>query len=323
LEGAPHCKASAAHLVIVWDDEQTEEQRLRRERCLDALRDPIAAVVVSVLAAERQVELEHLAAERQSDHLHAELLGTVSHELRSPLAAIKGYASTLLRHERRLPREERHDFLLAINEASNRLETIINRLLEISELEAGDAVLHRFAMDVTPSVREAVAEVSAKAAGQSRMPTTISVRLQDANGLDANQEPLVLADPRAIREVFDNLIENAVRYSPQGGQITVTLRPAESGTSGAPDLLATEAGTGVRFLEVIVRDQGVGIPDEHLGRIFDRFHRVDTRLTREVDGLGLGLAICRRLVELHGGAIWAESQPGAGSAFHVLLPVAI
>jgi signal transduction histidine kinase len=75
------------------------------------------------------------------------------------------------------------------------------------------------------------------------------------------------------------------------------------------------------MLELRVEDHGVGIPDEHLGRIFDHFHRVDTRLTREVDGLGLGLAICRRIVELHSGAIWAESEPGAGSTFFVVLPL--
>jgi signal transduction histidine kinase len=75
------------------------------------------------------------------------------------------------------------------------------------------------------------------------------------------------------------------------------------------------------MLGICVQDQGVGIPAEHLGRIFDRFHRVDMRLTREVDGLGLGLAICQRIVELHGGAIWAESAPGAGSTVHVLLPL--
>ncbi len=84
--------------------------------------------------------------------------------------------------------------------------------------------------------------------------------------------------------------------------------------AGLASALATPA------LEIAVHDTGVGIPAEHLGRIFDQFHRVDTRLTREVDGLGLGLAICKRIVELHGGAIWAESEPGAGSTFHVLLP---
>jgi signal transduction histidine kinase len=86
-------------------------------------------------------------------------------------------------------------------------------------------------------------------------------------------------------------------------------------SSGQPPTLAVPA------LEIGVYDSGVGIPADHLGRIFDRFHRVDTRLTREVDGLGLGLAICKQIVELHGGAIWAESEPGVGSIFHVLLPL--
>jgi signal transduction histidine kinase len=310
-DGMPQPGADTAHVVLAWEGEVPAEQRVRGQNYISALRDAITAVVVSLLAAERA-----------GDHLNAELLGTVSHELRSPLAAIKGYASTLLRHERRLPREERQEFLAAIDEATIRLETIINRLLEMSELETGHAVLDRFAMDLVPVVRDAVTDARANTAIPARPPTTITVRLQDADGLDAGHQPLILADPRAMREVIDNLLENAVKYSPQGGQITVTLRPTMMNEVDAPAMPMPESGGGEGFLEVTVSDQGIGIPDEHLGRIFDRFHRVDTRLTREVDGLGLGLAICRRLVELHGGAIWAESQPGEGSVFHILLPVA-
>jgi signal transduction histidine kinase len=290
---------------------------------MSVLIDPIAAVVVSVLATERHLGLQRLADERPDHHLNAELLGTVSHELRSPLAAIKGYASTLLRHEGRLPRAERHEFLAAIDEATVRLETIINRLLEISELETGNAVLDRFAMDLVPVVRDAVVDVRGKTAAPARVSATVGLSLLDASGAATDHEPLILADPRAVREVLDHLLENAVKYSPQGGEIAITLQPAPDGdatTLHRPT--PASVPRDVAFVELTVRDRGIGIPDEHLGRIFDRFHRVDTRLTREVDGLGLGLAICRRLVELHGGAIWAESQPGEGSIFHVLLPAA-
>jgi signal transduction histidine kinase len=252
------------------------------------------------------LELARTLAELAGEPLSADLLGTFSHEMRSPLAVIKGYASTLLRHERRLPRAERHEYLTAIAAATDQLDAIITRLLHFAALEAGDAPLDRFGVDLVPIVRDAVAAAHVAAAAQPEAPTMIVVRVQDGDGHAAEQEPLILADPRAMREVLDHLLENAVKYSPQGGEITVTLRPS-----------------GARLLEVIVRDQGIGIPDEHLGRVFQRFHRVDVRLTREVDGLGLGLAICRRLVELHGGAIWAESELGAGSAFHVLLPLAL
>jgi signal transduction histidine kinase len=132
---------------------------------------------------------------------------------------------------------------------------------------------------------------------------------------------------------LDNLLENAVKYTPDGGDIAVTVREraadpvvppeqsqhaavrAETPPDAPPHIVAGPA------LEISVRDTGVGIPTEHLGRVFDRFHRVDSRLTRDVDGLGLGLAICKRIVELHEGIIWAESQPGQGSTFHVVLPL--
>jgi signal transduction histidine kinase len=315
--------AGAAYLLLAWDGANAAERQVRGRIYMSMLRDAIAAVVVSVLAAEHRFELERAAGQRTGDHLNAELLGTVSHELRSPLAAIKGYASTLLRHERRLPREERHEFLIAIDEATIRLETIINRLLEVSKLEMGDAALDRFAMDLVPVVREAIVGVRPTTEVVARMPVTMSLRILDASGDAADHEPLILADPLAMREVLDHLLENAVKYSPQGGEIAVTLRPAPRGSASTRNRRAPEhAASDGDFLELTVSDQGVGIPDEHLGRIFDRFHRVDTRLTREVDGLGLGLAICSRLVELHGGAIWAESRAGEGSDFHVLLPVA-
>jgi PAS domain S-box-containing protein len=270
---------------------------------------------------------------READHLKAELLGTVSHELRSPLAAIKGYAATLLRHERRLPREERHEFLLAIDEATDRLEVIIDRLLQISQLETGTLPVQRAPVDLALIGRAAIAAIEEPSSRDASRRFTFSLHLVTANGTPAPGVPLVIADPRLMRHVLDNLLENAVKYSPEGGAIAVTLGPASrdhtlraesslgeraardaSGTPGSP------APPDGHMLEMRVRDHGVGIPAEHLGRIFDRFHRVDTRLTREVDGLGLGLAICKRIIELHGGVIWAESMPGEGSTFHVLLP---
>jgi signal transduction histidine kinase len=272
--------------------------------------------------AEAALDLARTADADASEHLNAELLSTFSHELRSPLAVIKGYASTLLRHESRLSRAERHEFLAAIVAASDQLDATISRLLRFAALEAGDAPLDRFAVDLMPIVFDATANASGTSAMQERAPTTITVRLQDEDGRDAEREPLIFADPRAMQELLGHLLENAVKYSPQGGEVTVTLRPTERSSIAAPGQLAPDSPGGARYLEVVVRDQGIGIPDEHLGRIFERFHRVDTRLTREVDGLGIGLAICRRIVELHGGVIWAESQPGTGSVFSVLLPVA-
>jgi signal transduction histidine kinase len=285
-------------------------------------------------------EHEHLRAAinqaetfKEADRLKAELLGTVSHELRSPLAVIKGYAATLLRHERRLPRQERHEFLLAIEEASDRLAVIIDRLLEMAQLGTGATTVHRAPVDITRVVREALTALEGALRNRSTHEYQLSMSTTNLAGEPALSVPLVPADPRLLRDVLDNLLENAVKYTPDGGDIAVTVREraadpvvppeqsqhaavrAETPPDAPPHIVAGPA------LEISVRDTGVGIPTEHLGRVFDRFHRVDSRLTRDVDGLGLGLAICKRIVELHEGIIWAESQPGQGSTFHVVLPL--
>lgn len=308
---------------------------------LPLVADAVAAVIVSILQAQRIGELENAAtreALREVDRLKGELLGTVSHELRSPLAAIKGYAATLLRHERRLPREERREFLLAINEASDRLEVIINRLLEMSQLETGTVKIERAPVDIVHLVQEAIIAAEERLeqhpVGTSDRTFAFKLDLETDSGMPSLDEPLVLADQRRLREVLDNLLENAIIYSPEGGTIKVTLRPviedqqcgASQSSSGycscanRADILVLGENCR-RMLEICVADTGMGIPPEQLSRIFERFHRIDNRLTREVSGLGLGLAICKRIVELHDGAIWAESESGKGSKFYVWLPI--
>ncbi len=155
----------------------------------------------------------------------AELLGTVSHELRSPLASIKGYAATLLRHERRISREERRRFLLAINEASDRLEIIIQRLLEVSQLETGELTIERFPVDMLYITKEAIAAIEERISEQQPGRFLFKLSLEHADGTPATSVPLILADQRRLREVMDSLLENAVKYSPGGGVIKVILRP--------------------------------------------------------------------------------------------------
>ena len=276
------------------------------ERIVEVLKD-----------VTEQEQMRHAIAQdealREADRLKAELLGTVSHELRSPLAAIKGYAATLLRHERRLPPEERHEFLRAIVDASDRLETIIDRLLEMSQLETGSARPQFSSVDIVRVVREALLAAEQKDGDPSQRSHTFELIITPKDGSPSLPPPVIEADPRLVREALDNLLENAVKYTPEGGLISVTVTVSKDGVVGAQP-----GGT----VEITVRDTGVGIPAEHVGRVFDRFHRVDTRLTREVDGLGLGLAMCKRIAELHGGSIWAESAPNEGSAFHLSLPFA-
>lgn len=267
------------------------------------------------------------------EFLQADVLGTVSHELRGPLTAIKGYASTLLRHERHLRREERHQFLKAIAEASDRLEVIIERLLEVSQLETGQVALQLSPVDMAYLVGEALIPIQERVENKKPGRFSFSLLLQHANGTTANSVPLVLADPRRLREVLDNLLDNAIQYSPEGGTISVVIRPViQIGLMGKD---GTEAQTIAQqkadipetpalrnMLEISICDEGQGIPADQLERIFNRFHRVDTRLIREANGLGMGLTICKYLIELHHGLIWAENKPeGHGSIFHLRLPM--
>ena len=326
-----------ALLVLGWTAENDSECASVVERghhLLPYVIDAVGAVIVGILLVERIHELEAARirdALREMELLKAELLGTVSHELRSPLASIKGYAATLLRHERRISREERHQFLLAINEASDRLEIIIGRLLEVSQLETGEVTIERFPVDMLYVAKEAIAAIEERISEQQPGRFLFKLSLKHADDTPATGVPLILADQRRLREVMDNLLENAVKFSPGGGVIKVILHPVMQvqTTRMETSSSANNAADGQqtmhiprRMLEILVCDNGIGIPLEHLERIFDRFHRVDTRLTREVNGLGLGLTICKGIVEMHSGIIWAENRPnGKGSVFHVHLPI--
>lgn len=231
----------------------------------------------------------------ETKRLENEFLAIISHELRSPLAAIKGYAATLRRHGHKLGRAERDEFLQAIDEASDRLEVLISRLMELSHLEANTLRPNLVPIDVVHLVKEALAASEHRWESKANPYTFIAPEQQTM--------PLALADLRMQREVLDIVLENAVKYSPGGGVIRVTLQADDN------------------MLTIGVHDSGIGIPPEHVSRIFERFHRVDTRLTREVEGAGLGLAICKRVMALQGGNIWVDSTPDEGSAFYMTLPL--
>jgi signal transduction histidine kinase len=221
--------------------------------------------------------------------------------LRSPLAAIKGYAATLRRQGHRIGRAERDEFLQAIDEASDRLELLISRMMQLSRLEAGALMPHLVPVDSVQLIREALAAAEYRWGSYPSLAPSYTYTFEMPSQAPM---PPVLADLRLQREVLDIVLENTVKYSPGGGLVRVMLA-----TDGA-------------MLTIGIRDQGIGVSSDHLERIFDRFYRVDTRLTREVGGVGLGLAICKRIMALQGGDIWAESEPGAGSTFYMTLPLA-
>jgi len=300
----------------------------RVERVVEIVKDVTERERLQQVTSEAQ-------ALREADQLKSELLGTVSHELRSPLASVKGYAATLLKQERRLSTAERHEFLQSIVEASDRLESVIDRMLKMSQLETGNVRLDGSPVDLERLAHEAVraAQLRAARAQPDRFIFTVESQFApDRRAAAANQDTAdhhdshsdshadgqpvaVLGDARRLRSLLDDLLDNAVKYSPSGGTIAVILRPYERAADAA-------ARAPTPMVELQLQDTGIGIPPDQLSRVFDRFHRVDTRLTRESDGLGLGLAIARRIVELHGGSIWAENVAEGGTVFHVVLPLA-
>ncbi len=242
----------------------------------------------------------HAEALRESERLKNALLESVTHDLRTPLAAIKAATSSLLEPGMNWQEEQRGELIDAIDTSADRLSHLVTNLLDLSRLEAGGAApvcdWHFIGDLIAPVLKQL------ELAGQLRQ-RQIIVDIPETI-------PLVLLDHGQIERVLTNLLENALKYSPPASSIQIQAR-----VMGNPP-----------ELEVRVSDQGIGIPASELEAIFEKFYRVSReRLawanTRPVQGAGLGLAICRSIIRAHQGRIWAESQPGQGSTFHFTLPI--
>jgi signal transduction histidine kinase len=241
----------------------------------------------------RVYALRDITQERAVESLRSEFVSTASHELRTPLTAVYGAARTLLRRDIELSGGRQRDFLEMIANESERLSRIVDDILLANRLDAG-------AVDISTERCDPYALASSVVdATRARAPSNIDLRL------DASPElPSIAADPDRLRQVLVNILDNAIKYSPDGGEVAVSLR-----------------GNGER-LRFEVRDEGLGFPEAERERLFQRFHRLDPQQRRGIGGTGLGLYICRELVERMNGRIWAESAPGRGAAFFFELPLA-
>jgi len=253
---------------------------------------------LTVLAAQAAVAVENArlvgalqeayAQLGELDRLKSDFIAIASHELRTPLSLILGYASLL---HGQLGDQARAELDMVLR-AALRLKQLIETMLNLRYLETGEAELSCSCFDLRRSVEEACETYRS---------------LAEAKGLtltaDLPAEPLVVcADPDKLPVILDNLLSNAVKFTPPGGQVWVT------------------ACTRGDQVELVVADNGPGIPQKDLQRIFDRFVQVENHMTRRHGGMGLGLSIVKGLVEQHGGRVWAESTLGQGSRFVCLLP---
>jgi PAS domain S-box-containing protein len=228
---------------------------------------------------------------REAEEMKSTFVSVISHELKTPVALIKGYASTLAREDAHWDGGTVTEGLQVISDESDRLNALIDNLLDASPIQAGGMRLDLAEVNIPKLVGRLVESFSTQT---DRHTFTLDFPMDF---------PLVMADEERLRQVFNNLLSNAIKYAPEGGEVRV--------------------GGWVETERVVlyVADQGIGIPVEEQAKLFQRFYRVDSSLRRKTQGAGLGLYLCRSIVEAHGGRIWLQSEPGKGATVFFSLPL--
>lgn len=234
---------------------------------------------------------EYLERLEQEKQIRQEFFSNASHELKTPITSVRGYVE-LLQSGMELDEETREDFLERIKKEAVRMTSLVDDILMISRLESGGEKTEPVTVKVKELAEEAAASLAPQAAER-----TVSVHCDC-------EDFTIRADLRQMTELFGNLLTNAVKYNNPGGEVWLTVRKQEHN------------------MVLTVRDSGVGIPKESLGRIFERFYRVDKGRSRKQGGTGLGLSIVKHVVNFYHGSVQVQSEPGKGSVFTVRLPVA-
>lgn len=295
------CQACEYHIAYAeafdpLDAESMSEVELPGDGASLVVKARVSAVVdAGGSYIGRVLALRDITAEREIADMKNEFVSTVSHELRTPLTSIKGYVDLILDGSAGEISEIQEEFLRIVKENSDRLVELINEMLDISRIESGRVHLKVDPLNVAESVRGAVDTFRAVLA-QSGRSLTVSV---------PKNLPQIAADRDRVGQVLVNLISNALKYSPGGGEVIVSAR--RDGDS----------------VVISVTDQGLGITREDQKRLFTKFYRVDSAMTREIGGTGLGLSICKTIIELLGGSIGVKSKSGRGSTFWFSLPLAL
>lgn len=265
---------------------------------------------------EKTVRLEQaLARLKELDRLKSNFLGTVSHELRTPLTSIIGYSEMLAEGIAGPLSSEQAEFVKTIHGKGEQLLALIMGLLDLSKLDSGTMSLRQAPLQIGKTLREVISTLA-----------PVALKRQVELVLDDDEAACELAgDAERLRQVFVNLVDNAVKFTPKDGTVTVSARVSDAPGAGEDDDGAVLLAPLRRVVEVRVADTGIGIPSEERARVFDAFYQVDSSSTREYGGTGLGLSIVKRIVEAHGGSVEIEANranDGKGTVFVVTLPSA-
>ncbi|HEY9250649.1 MAG TPA: ATP-binding protein [Rariglobus sp.] len=239
--------------------------------------------------------LHDITKQKKLEAVRKDFVANVSHELRTPLSVIKGYVETLVDGHQDIPVHDRERFLKTIQRHTERLNSLLEDLLVLSRLESINPGLHRESVNLETLLKNIMDDYHGRPAAGGH----------DLSMTKAEPGPGVLfIDPLKITQVVENLLDNALKYTPKGSRIHLSTRLQ-----------------GLGEVIVSLRDNGPGIPSEDVPHLFERFYRVDKGRSREKGGTGLGLSIVKHIVQLHGGRVWVESKPGEGTAFFFSLPL--
>jgi signal transduction histidine kinase len=281
--------AGILHMVQdVTEMGMVDRQLAQNRNELRLLQDQLTRQNAELAAANAEL--------RRLDELKSAFVSVAAHELRTPLAPIRGYVEVLLDEDVGSLTDEQREYLQTVERSARRLLTLTSNLLDVTRIEAGRLELVLQSVDLSALVKAIADEYGPQLEGRAQQ---LTLRIP-------SDMPPALCDETRAAQIVGNLLSNASKYTPQGGRIAITVGPAE------------EDG----FLEVSVADNGVGIPTKDQPRLFDRFFRAQSAVLTGASGAGLGLHIARSLIELHGGRIWFESELSKGSTFHVTFPVA-
>lgn len=246
------------------------------------------------------------------ERLKSEFISIVSHELRTPLTAIKNSLDILLSGKTGILTEAMNKFLSMAKRNVTRLSGIINDLLDLSKIEAGKMDFKFEMIKITPVIEEVKTNLDEMAKEKNLI---LNTQVEDENAY-------IYADPRRLEQVLTNLISNAIKFTPEGGKVDIRACVTEAKDINYVEIFDNEfKQLKGKYLQVCVKDNGIGISQENLAHVFDKFAQIETSLSRKVGGSGLGLPITRQLLEAHNGAIWCNSKPDKGSSFYFVIPI--